>query len=597
MAINSGAHTIKFGAKFYITKENDHYFTAGTNPLEAVSTMSAFINGGYDPASLNKTTGIYGSATNFTQTFPIRPNFPVQVSQLAGYIEDDWKVNRQLSLTGTLRLDHQGNIRCMLNCLSQFVTQFPDLVHTASIPYNQAYKFNQQDVFPGLQKLEWEPRFGFAYNPSFMNNSLVIRGGFGFFYDGLAGSTLEGVAKNPPTKNSFSVSQDHISNAETSNLWADTAAFNTAFTNGIATGGTVDSIKASLTPQQQLAFTPPSAYVPQNNFKMYYVEKWNLEVQKSFGSMTSLSINYLGNHGVHKPFTNAGLNAYSTTGAIAGLPFASTQALAQPDRRFGNVYYYTSGGSNNYTGLITTFNRKFRGGSIFTAGYTIGKILDTGANGFSTSTSTGTGDIGAPPDPYHPNYYYGPATTDEKHNFIVAYVYTVPSKNIFYGNWTISGAAFAYSGLPYTVIDTATTNKINGFTTGAYGGSLVAHYIGGGSAHCNYGFDKCLLASQFSAATTVNENQRRNQFRGPMYISTDLSVVKTLPLHWEGGVFSVSAQAFNVLNHLNFSRPTGSLNNVNFGKVASTVNPSGLFSGVGGDDSPRILQLKAKIQF
>ena len=387
------------------------------------------------------------------------------------------------------------------------------------------------------------------------------------------------------------------SDLETSNLWSDTAAFNTAFASGIAGGLNTAQIKAGLTPQQQLAFAPPSAYVPQNNFKMYYVEKWNLEVQKSFGAMTSLSINYLGNHGVHKPFTNAGLNAFSTTGAIAGLP------AAQPDTRFGNVYYYTSGGANNYNGIITTFTQRFRGGSQIVAGYTYGKILDTGANGFSTSTSTGTTDIGAPPDPYRPNRYYGPSTGDEKNNFILTYVYTTQYKfhnevaQFFGGNWTISGTAFAYSGLPYTVIDTASTNKINAYTSGAYGGSLVAHYLGGGSAHCNYGFDKCLLASQFSAATTVDENQGRNQFRGPMYISTDLSVVKQIPVHWEGGVFSVSCQAFNVLNHLNFSRPTGSLNNVNFGKVASTVNPAGLFSGVGGDDSPRILQLKAKIQF
>ena len=121
------------------------------------------------------------------------------------------------------------------------------------------------------------------------------------------------------------------------------------------------------------------------------------------------------------------------------------------------MYYYTSGGSNNYNGVITTFTQRFRGGSIFTAGYTYGKILDTGANGFSTSTSTGTADIGAPPDPFHPNYYYGPATTDEKHNLVINYVYKIPFKfnngvaQFFGAGWQISGAAFAYSGLPYTV--------------------------------------------------------------------------------------------------------------------------------------------------
>ena len=48
-ALTEGTHTLKLGFKGYVTKENDHYFTAGTVPNETVSTMSAFINGGIDP--------------------------------------------------------------------------------------------------------------------------------------------------------------------------------------------------------------------------------------------------------------------------------------------------------------------------------------------------------------------------------------------------------------------------------------------------------------------------------------------------------------------------------------------------------------------
>jgi hypothetical protein len=606
VALNFGAHTLKFGGKGYIIKENDFYLTNGTVPLETVSTLGAFINGGYDPATA-KITGTgpsavttYTNATTFAQTFPQRPNYPVLINQQAYYVEDDWKASRTLSLTASLRLEHQGNIQCLKNCITLPATQFPDLNHSASIPYNQAYKFNQSNVLPGLQKLEWQPRFGFAYNPPFLRESFVVRGGYGIFYDGLASSVLEGVVKNPPTKNSFSVSQDHLANSEISNLWNDTTVYNSAFTNGIVNGGTVASIKASLpTAAEQNSFSPPSVYAPQNNFKMYNVQKWNLEIQKSFGPNTAISINYLGNHGTHKPYTNAGLNAYQSPNAsvqIAGLP------TTQPDTRFGNVYYYVSGGSNNYNGVITTFTRRFGASGVFTAGYTYGKILDTGANGFSTTTATtyttaSATDIGSPPDPYHPNRTYGPAATDERHNLTLNYVYRVPFRNIFYGGWEVSGAAFAYSGLPFTVMDTATTNKINAYSTGAYGGSLVASYLGGGEGTCGYGKQQCLKASQFSSATSVDSNGPRNAWRGPMYVSTDLALTKNIPLYWEGGTFSVAAQAFNVLNHLNFNRPTGSLNSSSFGQITTTVNPSGVFSGVGGDDSPRIVQLKAKVVF
>jgi hypothetical protein len=600
-AINEGAHTLKVGAKAYYIKENDHYFTAGTVPGEAVATLGAFINGG------NDTTG----TTTFTQTFPLKQNHPVGIDQWAVYGEDDWKTSRSLSLTLALRLEHQGNIKCLDNCLTELSQPFPVLSHSASgstllgTPYNQAYSFNQREVLPGLQSLEWEPRVGFAYNPPILNESLVIRGGYGIFYDGLAASVLEGVAKNPPAKDSFSVTSDNLSPNEKTNLWSDTAAYNTAFLAGITSGGTFASIRASAPTSVQANFTPPSVYAAQANFKMYNVQKWNLEIQKQFGKRTVLSINYLGNHGTHKPYTNAGLNAYvSPTGTqIAGLPTGTapvagvTTTYTPIDPRFGLVYYFVSGGSNNYNGVITTVTEKLGSAGVFTAGYTYGKILDTGANGFSTSTATGTVDIGAPPDPFNPNSFYGPATTDERHNLVLDYVYRLPIKNPYYGGWQVSGSAFAFSGLPFTAMDTATTNKINTYKTGAYGGTLVAKYLGGGESTCGYALQQCISSTQFASATSVGLNGPRNAWRGPMYISTDFAVTKSIPLHWEGGHFEASAQAFNVLNHLNFARPTGQLNSSSFGKVTAVVNPSGIFSGVGGDDSPRIVQLKAKVVF
>jgi hypothetical protein len=603
VALNYGAHTLKFGGKGYEIKENDHYFTAGTVPNETVASLGAFINGGLDPATCTTTAGVKTCTkfTTFAQTFPTKTNHPVLINQQAYYVEDDWKASRNLNVTASLRLEHQGNIQCIDNCVTQLVTPFTSLTHDATIPYNQAYAFNTKNVLPGLQSLEWQPRIGFAYNPSIFHESLVLRGGYGIFYDGLPGSVLEGVAKNPPTKNSFSVTQDNLANTETtSNLWTDTTAFNAAYIAGVTNGGTVASIRASLpTAAERAAFTPPSAYFPQGNFKMYNVQKWNLELQKSFGPGTVISINYLGNHGTHKPFTNAGLNAdqANTTLKIAGLPAAPTAALPI-DPRFGTVYYYQSGGSNNYNGVIVTATQKFRGGSIITAGYTYGKILDnSGATLFSTTSGTGTTDIASTLDPYHPGLTYAPASTDERHNFTMNYVYRVPWKNDFYGGWEVSGTAFAYSGLPFSVIDTATTTSISGYTTGAYGGSLLATYKGGGQASCGYGAQQCLSASQFGPATSVGLNGPRNAFRGPMYVNTDLSVTKQIPLHWEGGHLTVSAQAFNALNHLNFSRPTGSLSSSTFGKITSVLNPSGIFSGVGGDDSPRILQLKANVTF
>jgi hypothetical protein len=621
-AYSLGAHTLKTGAKAYYIKENDHYFNAGVVPGISATTLGAFVNGGVDAGTSGTTT--------FAQSFPVKYNHPVGIDQWAVYVEDDWKATHALSVTGALRVEHQGNIKCLDNCLTE-LGNFPSESRSTTganllaIPYNQTYSFNQREVLPGLQSIEWEPRVGFAYNPSIMHESMVIRGGYGIFYDGLAASVLEGVAKNPPAKDSFTgVSGDNLAPNETTNLWTDTAAYNTAYLAGITTGGTFASIKASAPLSVQKNFTPPTVYAAQPNFKMYNVQKWNLEIQKQFGKSTVVSINYLGNHGEHKPYTNAGLNAYSPTGAVAGLPAGTapvpgvTTTYTPIDPRFSTVYYFVSGGSNNYNGVITSMKHTFGGGSIISAGYTYGKILDNGANGFSTSTATGTTDIGAPPDPYNPSKFYGPASTDIRHYLVIDYVYKLPfgragaffssASNLvdsLIGGWEVSGAAYIYTGLPFTAIDTTNSTALSTYTGGAYGGSLMGVYLGGGEKICGYALQQCVSGllttanptGQFAHATSVGFNGPRNAFRGPAYASTDFAIAKSVPLHWEGGRFEASAQAFNVLNHLNFSRPTGALNSASFGKVTGVVNPSGIFSGVGGDDSPRILQLKAKVVF
>ena len=85
--------------------------------------------------------------------------------------------------------------------------------------------------------------------------------------------------------------------------------------------------------------------------------------------------------------------------------------------------------------------------------------------------------------------------------------------------------------------------------------------------------------------------------REPRFRLLDILWPLHSPLQPKLNLAGAAAQAFNVLNHLNFARPTGSLSSGSFGQITTTINPSGIFSGVGGDDSPRILQLKAKVVF
>jgi hypothetical protein len=62
---------------------------------------------------------------------------------------------------------------------------------------------------------------------------------------------------------------------------------------------------------------------------------------------------------------------------------------------------------------------------------------------------------------------------------------------------------------------------------------------------------------------------------------------------------SFGAQAFNLLNHPNFDQPVNDIANPEFGYITRLVGPptSILGSFVGGDDSPRYVEVKAVLRF
>ena len=94
--------------------------------------------------------------------------------------------------------------------------------------------------------------------------------------------------------------------------------------------------------------------------------------------------------------------------------------------------------------------------------------------------------------------------------------------------------------------------------------------------------------------------QRRNQLYGPRYFDTDLTVQKNfkLPIS-EASTFGIGFQFFNLFNHPNFDQPVGDISDPQFGLIRNTVSvPTSIVgSFLGGDASPRLIQLKASVTF
>jgi hypothetical protein len=97
----------------------------------------------------------------------------------------------------------------------------------------------------------------------------------------------------------------------------------------------------------------------------------------------------------------------------------------------------------------------------------------------------------------------------------------------------------------------------------------------------------------------VSFSQGRDHFRGPGYFNTDFGIMKRTKIHaWVGATLGIGFQCFNLLNHPNFGFPFNGLDSF-LGEIGYLQQPptSVLGSGVGGDAAPRMIQLKAQLQF
>ena len=80
----------------------------------------------------------------------------------------------------------------------------------------------------------------------------------GIFYDPVPGKVAVFLSSNPPLFNSYTVSGDNLTPAESTNLFSDAAASNTAFVNGFYSGRTLAQIQAQISSFYPPGLTPPS---------------------------------------------------------------------------------------------------------------------------------------------------------------------------------------------------------------------------------------------------------------------------------------------------------------------------------------------------
>jgi len=593
--LTKGRQTFKFGGNWHKDWVYDFDFEGATKGWVAFGGIDDFY------------AGTIGGGGYFYQAFPLKQAENIGVYQLGVYAEDDIKVSKNLTVNLSLRADHNSNPTCQGDCFETSASSFSTLDHDVNTPYNAAIQTGRPEAYYATNAIVWGPRVGVAWS---VTPKTVVRAGAGVFGDSFPAFVVDGFVENPPNYNAIYLPGSLYGTSQaapgvTGSVFGIASSTNASLVSGFAGGGTIASLSAA-----NPSFSPPNLTTmdPFISQPRYY--EWNLEVQQDIGWHTVLSGNYVGNHGVKEAINNNGLNSFCPGGCGSGLPIGSSPA----DERFATVSEYQSSGVSRYNGLVISVKHSMTSHLAFGLNYTWSHAMDVASNGGLEpfSYNGGGSSILNPEDPFNIRAYnYGNADYDIRRYFSANYViddllralHFTKGSNAIFGGWTLSGTVLDHTGFPFTVVQ-------NNALLAGYGGTVFAQPItagwtscGGGAAFTNN--TPCLATSNFAPSMSTSgvldsfASQNRNQYRGPGFFVTDMSISKQIPIG-EHVHLGIGAQAFNLFNHPNFAQPQGNIDAPgNLGYIYGMVSEptSILGSFLGGDASPRLIQLHASLKF
>ena len=287
--------------------------------------------------------------------------------------------------------------------------------------------------------VHYAPRVGFAYDVKGDQN-LVVRGGFGVFYDRAAGDTVYGMIEQQPTLRQPNFFYGRLQEVNTAS-------------------GTD---------------APPTISAFDVEGKLPTVYSYNVGVQTSLPWRVVLDMSFVGSQSRNLN-TQVNLNApaygaaylpenQDPTAAASTIPGATALSVdfLRPYRGFGDIIQIQPSAYADYKSIQTSVNRRFSNGISFGANYVLGKAMGTSSTDFPAGNNTYNPQvIGMPRTDSEANQRkanYMPLNTDRRHTLTANFVWQLPNAEV--GNrvlgavihdWQISGVYRVSSGAPYTV--------------------------------------------------------------------------------------------------------------------------------------------------
>jgi Carboxypeptidase regulatory-like domain len=646
-----GTHALKFGADVRFIQNNFNYdfynngsLDFGNYLFETGYPLADFVGGFFDNW-YQWANAVYG----------------IRAHQLYFFAQDAWKVTRNLSFDYGLRYEYNSPQTDPHNEIMGWYpgsqsTKFPAAPPNILYPGDPGTP-NRALLYPDYR--DFAPRFGFSWN-MLGNGKLVMRGGFGIFYDVEDGALNLQFGGQPPfgyvANNYPSCFGSGAGCIEQVNGSYTTDPFQTARTGWsnpypFLAGGNLGKF-----------FVPkmPYAFVVTPHFRTPYAENFNYGFQYQATKDTMVEAVYVGSLS-RKAVTGQNYN-YPTIGGSQGLmaqynylasqgeaasdinpecsrPLAACNgvSLGYPFNFLGNqtgegtIVTNISEGNSSSNELQVTVDRRMDHGLQFRVAYTFARTFDV-TSGFRARSSTLT-------IPYDPTFNRGLADFDATQRFVLSPIWQIPfgkNGNAFernaLGGWTVSTIATFQTGNPFSLYSNNFSGELNiggerpdvigpiqmlnprkqsTFSPGADGlhgsclssGATTGHFVfNPTNLVCAVGPPVGQRGYAGSGLTAGGVplftfgDMGRNVLRGPGINNWDISLMKNFQFT-ESKYLQFQTNFFNAFNHAQFFSPS-------FG--SGTTGASGLFGQTTTDATtsfspyyrgPRIIQIALKLFF
>lgn len=435
----------------------NHTFKGGYNfeRIQANSVFDSNKRGSYTFANFEQFQ--LGIPVIYSQRFggSIRGN---RVSNQGAFLQDDWRIRRNLTLNLGVRLEIAGGVSEVNGLLSNL-----NLDRQAALGGAGTGALGSIEVTPTAfnTNYNWAPRFGFAWSPG-NSGKWSVRGGYGWAYDFIFLNPITNLRFSPPFMYNFSTT-DFTGANTLANLVAGTSAFQQTGISTVGNFGTTVRNFGGLSPVDYAMRNPQT-------------QQWSLNIERQIGNGFIGRIGYVGTKSNFlqrgRPINTVrpGLVVPATSLADetariadfrainAGLNAPPTGTTNRIDPRFTGVTLNESSANSNYHSFQTYLARTFRSGFGFTAAYTWSKSIDDVSDVLNVIAT----DTPSQQNPFNNRDNRGVSGFDVPHRFVFTHSYDLPkfaNTNRFVrtmiGGWNLSGIFQMQSGNPINILSGA----------------------------------------------------------------------------------------------------------------------------------------------